>query len=553
VQVIAMRRPTPATPRRPARLRTAVCSALAGLAALAGCGQLEVKQDILDTAESVRKGPERAPFRSITTFADSLRCMDNLLVTYGVRDVSVLAEELADATKKVNAGTRDMLISAVSDMTRRSRAIRLVAFGQDAGNLISFLAQAERKSAYSVIPQFDIKGSISQFDENVARKDASFGAAFGEYFNLGTARTGSATIIAIDLTVLNTADMSVLPGVTSRNAALVQKSGRGLDGDAQYRKFGINYTTSLARAEGNTQALRNLVELAAIELFGKLVKVPYWTCLGADGAGEEVKREINDWYFSMTGDAAELIAWFQQQLATRNLYQGPVDGEGNAALGQAISRYRQVLGLPEGTRIDQALFSAYLNADHAALAKQLADVKPFVHEAPPQTAQAGTPGAPGQPPASGSTGTAPVAAKPEPVRLAIAPARADGRFKRGEALELAVRADRDAYVYCFLRDDNNAIQRFFPNRFTRDALVRAGQPLAIPGRMRFQLHASEKGIAETVACFGAPKDVFAALPAALKASDFESLARLSLEDVRAAFAQTAGSELGVATFVIDPR
>lgn len=538
--------PIASPPRRPARLRTGACAALLGLAALAGCGQLEVKQDVLDTAESVRKGPERAPFRSITTFAESLRCMDNLLVTYGVRDVSVLAEELADATKKVNAGTRDMLISAVSDMTRRSRAIRLVAFGQDAGNLISFLAQAERKSAYSVIPQFDIKGSISQFDENVARKDASFGAAFGEYFNLGTARTGSATIIAIDLTVLNTADMSVLPGVTSRNAALVQKSGRGFDGDAQYRKFGINYTTSLARAEGNTQALRNLVELAAIELFGKLVKVPYWTCLGADGASEEVKREINDWYFSMTGDAAELIAWFQQQLATRNLYQGPVDGEGNAALGQAISRYRQLLGLPEGTRIDQALFSAYLNADHAALAKQLANVKPFVHEAPPQTAESGAPATPAPAPAA-------AAAKPEPVRLAIAPLRSDGRFKRGEALELAVRADRDAWVYCFLRDDTNTIQRFFPNRFTRDALVRAGQPLAIPGRMRFQLHASEKGIAETVACFGAPKDVFASLPAALKAPDFESLAKLSLEDVRAAFAQTAGSELGVATFVIDPR
>lgn len=523
------------------RLRHALC-AIAATAGLAGCGALEVKQDIVDTAESVRRGPERAPFRSITTFADSLRCMDNLMVTYGVRDLSMLVEELADATKKLNAGTRDMLISAVSDMTRRSRAARLVAFGQDAGNLISFLAQAERKNAYQVVPQYDIKGSISQFDENVARKDASIGAAFGEWLNIGTARTGSATIIAIDLTILNTADMSVLPGVTSRNAVLVQRSGRGIDGDAQYRKFGMNYSTALSRAEGNSQALRNLIELAVIELFGKLTKVPYWTCLGADGASEEVKREIGDWYFAMTGDAAELIAWFQQQLAVRNLYQGPVDGEGNEALGKAIAKYREVLGLPASSRIDQALFTAYLNADHNALAKKLADVKPFVHEDKPTDTAAASSGAP-----AGAKAAA------GPIKLAIVGSRPDGRYRRGEPLTISVRSDRDAYVYCFMRDDKNAVQRFFPNRFTRDARVRADQPLEVPGRMRFQLHASEQGVSETIACFAAPADVFTKLPDVLRAPDFEALPKLSLDDIRAAFAREAGAELGIATHVVESR
>ncbi|MCK7493703.1 MAG: hypothetical protein MZW92_21995 [Comamonadaceae bacterium] len=303
---------------------------------LPGCAG-QVREETLQAAEEVRKGPEAPPFRSITNFSVALRCMDNHMITFGVRDVSVLVEDLADQTKKVNAGTRDMLISAVSDMTKRSRAIRLVAYGQDSGNLIGFLKEAERKNAYSVIPQYDIKGSISQFDESVAKKDSSFGISFAEVFNYGRANVGNATILGIDLTVLNTEDLSVVPGVTSRNGVLIYKQGKGTDADAQYHKFGINFTTALSKAEGNSQALRNLVELAVIELFGKLTKVPYWSCLGADPKSEAVSNEMADWYYTMTGDAAELIAYFQYQLSIRGFYNGPVDSASNPQLATAIT------------------------------------------------------------------------------------------------------------------------------------------------------------------------------------------------------------------------
>jgi hypothetical protein len=342
----------------------------AAVAALAGCGAMDVKNEVLDTAKQVRVAPEQAPFRTITNFSAALRCMDNQMIAFGVQELSVLVEELKDETKKVNAGTRDMLISAVSDMTKRSRAVRLVVYGPDAGNLIGFLHQAERKTAYASIPKFDIKGSISQFDENVAKKEASLGGAIAEYFNFGYARTGGATIMGVDLTMVNTADLSVVPGVTARNAALIQKQGVGLDSDAQYKKLGLNFTTALSRAEGNAQALRNLIELAVIELFGKLTKTPYWLCLGADPGSEAVKTEIADWYYTMTGDASEIIAYFQQQLAIRRVYSGPIDGKGNAALGEAISRYRVALGLAPGSKIDREFFAAYLNGDHARIKSQ---------------------------------------------------------------------------------------------------------------------------------------------------------------------------------------
>ena len=144
------------------RLGLALCLG----AGAAGCATTDPVTQVVEQTKAAR-APAQAPFRSITGFTPALRCMDNLFVEYGVRDVGMLVEDIYDQTKKVNAGTRDMLITALSDMTRRSRALRVIAFGRDATNAISFLASAQRQEAYEVVPQYGIKGSISQFDENV--------------------------------------------------------------------------------------------------------------------------------------------------------------------------------------------------------------------------------------------------------------------------------------------------------------------------------------------------------------------------------------------------
>src|SRR2546423_7418950 len=249
---------------------------------LAACQSLEVKQETIDKTAAIRQGPEQAPFRSITGFSSALRCMDNLMIDYGVRDVTMLVEEMADSTKKINAGTRDMLITAMSDMTKRSRAVRLVAYGKDSTNVISFLQSAQRQSAYEVIPQFDIKGSITQWDENVIRDQKDLGVSFRPFVNLGISRDAASSILALDLSVLRTDDLSLLPGITSRNSVVILRHGKGFDGDAAYHKFGISYAMNFQQSEGQAQALRGLVELAVIEPMGKPTRTPYWSCLGAD-------------------------------------------------------------------------------------------------------------------------------------------------------------------------------------------------------------------------------------------------------------------------------
>jgi Domain of unknown function (DUF4384) len=524
--------------------RRMILPLLAAATALTGCSTLDVKQKTVEQTQALRQGPQAAPFRSITGFSQSLRCMDKLLIDYGVRDVNMLVEDIFDQTKKVNAGTRDMLITAVSDMTRRSRAIRVNAFGRDATNVISFLASAQRQGAYEVVPQFGIKGSITQFDENVVRNQKDLGVNFQPFLNLGASKDAATSILGLDLSVLSTDDMAILSGVTSRNSVVIFKQGRGLDTDAAYHKFGVSFSMSLNQAEGQSQALRGLVELASIELMGKLTKTPYWTCLGADPqSNEEIKLEMADWYYAMAASQVELVGWFQNQLRQRGYYQGPIDGQFNPAIDEAIANYRAALGMSREAVLEEKFFIAFLTADHSKIARP---AKPAVAQVSGEAAVSSTAtAAPASAPSPAATAAtaAPANDGASKLEIALSTPNRQTRFARGEPINLLVQPSRDAYVYCYLQDENNRITRFYPNRFARDAFVPAARPIALPGRMRFQLAINTPGAKEAIACFAAGRELLAELPASVVGVDFEPLPVATLAQIRTAFNQNAGGTL----------
>ena len=77
-----------------------LCTALA----LTSVVSLALAEDPQDMAERGRKSTTNAPDRNVTSFEPALRCMDRLFVTYGIRGVPFMIEEIPDATKKVNVG-----------------------------------------------------------------------------------------------------------------------------------------------------------------------------------------------------------------------------------------------------------------------------------------------------------------------------------------------------------------------------------------------------------------------------------------------------------------
>ena len=135
--------------------------------------------------------------------------------------------------------------------------------------------------------------------------------------------------------------------MSSKNIVVIAKEGDALDSQATIRKIGINFSTSFQRTDGTAQALRNMVEMSAIELFGRLQKLPYWTCLGVGPDNPDIKREMEDWFIGMER-GGELVPYFQEQLRNRGFYDGPVDGQISTGLRQAITAYRRGVGLLGG-------------------------------------------------------------------------------------------------------------------------------------------------------------------------------------------------------------
>jgi hypothetical protein len=492
------------------------------IATLTGCASAPQQSAANDrSADSKTAAPAVQP---IANFAPALRCMDTLLLDYGARDITVLVEDLVDQTR--GSGAKDMMFSVVSDMTQRSRAIRLVA--------------ALKQS--TVAPQYAVRGSMNLLDNQTVQRNGA---------------TSAAAVLGLDLTLLTTQDLGVVPGVSARDSVVLFKQGNAYDGRAEISKFGVNFGLTATNGEVVGKASRALIELASMELFGRLAHVPYWTCLGMTEAHPGVSAEIQDWYDSMAAQPSEFVKYFQTQLRQRRVYDGPIDGATNpvnAQLKDAVARYREALGLAREPKLSLDFFKAYLAADHHQIETKMAKSAPApvqVNTVPTPAPAPATPIAPKAPPAD-TVVVVNQAAPKNPLALRLGTVNDARRFGRGEPVQLTIRPSRDAHVYCFLQDESKKIIRFFPNRFQSDSRVQTAEGLQLPGAMRFEITVSPRG-QETISCFATERDVLAQLPAGVNANDFDPLPVASLDQVRSAFLKVANGTLAHETLQIQPK
>ena len=522
----------------------------AALAVLSGCATVDegMKREV----QVVRAGPQEKPVRNVTGFSDGLRCMDNLFLVHNVRDFVVLVEELTDRTAQVNAGTRDMLISAVSDMTRRSNAVQLITYSlQDSQNLVGFLERGGRLGPYENVPPFDIRGSISQLDRGIVTKRANAGVqvsdpasvtvdpvvSSGTSGGIGVSKEATATVLGVDLSVITTHNMAVIPGVTTHNSVAIYESISSAKANALINKLGVDFNISTTRSEGMSQALRAMVEMSTIELFGKLVKVPYWKCLGIDENSDEIKKEISDWYFSMAKHGT-LVGYLKTLMRVQGQYSGPLDNNPDPAFINALNAYKTKQGLPAGNDVGLQTFSALLsNAPTQALARSSLNAKaPRAAETPP-VAMPAEPAPPAQ------------QTKAEP-RLFVQAINAKQSYAPGEEVLLKVTSNLDGFLYCYLQDGESNIARFYPNRFAPDNEFFGDTGVRLPGDMPFTINANEQGKTESVFCYLTPEDVYRRLPAPLRQADFKPLPVRTTTELTSAFAQAAGPWLGRGSIMI---
>jgi Domain of unknown function (DUF4384) len=431
---------------------------------------------------------------------------------------------MQDQSRRLGAGTRDMMISAFADMTRRSRGVRLVTFGQDNQNIVQLLSLAQRINEFKVVPQYDIRGSITQFDEDVTRQQAGIGATLlsaitGPLFGVRFNRSEQSSVMGFDASVISTADLSLMPGASSKNTVVVSRDETSAgDGLAQIRNSSLSFNFVVSRNEGVAQSLRNMVELATIELTGKLLRLPYWSCLNLDVGHPEIQREMQDWFLSMQG-SVETTRFFQEQLRFRKFYDGPADGKPNAAYGAALAAYREAVNTKTSGEPDFEVWQAFLLR---------------AIPTPPQQAFVAAKAADGQ-----------------PIKLVVEVSKT--RYRRGDPVELSVTASQPAYVYCYVQSPTTSkIQRIFPNRFARDPRIEANTPLVLPGAQGFKVAAGGEGVTQqTLGCLATEREIYNDLPPPLRWGDFEDIKLGTFEAIRDAFLQVAKAPVALEGAVIE--
>lgn len=472
--------------------------------------------------------PKTAPVRNIGSFGEALRCMDDMFLAQGKKDVYITTAGIPDSTGLIAAGTKEMFISTVSTMSAKSGAFRFVDYDPTQTD-VQVLSEIVGLREDFVAPSYYVRGAITQLDSGVLSSSQSAGLSLPR-FDVAVSRDQVVSVLSMDLNVGKLVTRQILSGISAQNSIAVVHTGKGGDMGGVIGKAGLSFSVSLSKSEGFHQAVRNLVELSTIEVLGKLTRVPYWECLSIASTNPTFQAEARDWFDMMSPGEREK---FVRVALTRAGYLRDISDPATD-LPDAIARYQADNDLVPNGRLDFELYYRLLITD--------------TRRGGPEPAASSTPGA-----VMVDIPTEPTAG---PVPRVILSTNRGPRptYRVGESMTARVEPTQDAYVYCYYQDAANNIARIFPNRFQPDAYVRARTLVEVPpggGEGTFDIQLDKAGGRETVACLASDLELGLRLPDVLKIQDLEPLPVANLEEVVTVFRNVGGPRVDEARMVIE--
>lgn len=465
--------------------------------------------------------PKAEPHKTITNFSDSLRCMDSLFVGYGIKDLTIGAQDIPDATEVVLAGTKDMLISSLSTMSIKSRAVKFVALGLDLEDVTRFHALHTAKNFKS--PDFFLRGAITQVDRGVLENQVSAGVAIKDY-GISASADRISSIVALDMNMGLVSNLQILPGINSSNSIAVIRKGKGADLSGKIKSVGAVFQVDFTESEGLHHAVRTLVELGAIEIMGKLTQVPYWECLDIETTSTYVQTQIEDWYKSLSRE--ELIKFVQAKLIALNLYDGEVDGQENEKLKSVIALYKAKQGLIADSKLNYMLYynlisdTTPIRSEHEPLLTKVITEERQSYGMPPRPQTTTIEKEIPQP-----LGLEPT--RLTPLELSLSSSRGNKPvYKAGEDARIHATVSVDGYLYCYYEPTPGQIIKIYPNRFVPESRVSARDTIYVPSDERFSIKVEQTDSTEQVLCMASYEDLENKMPSELKS---KSLQPVSLE------------------------
>jgi hypothetical protein len=469
------------------------------LVILAGCGGPGPKPQTATTIAA----PKQTATRTITSFTPALRCMDDLLLSYGKKGFVITTAGIPDETGKVRFGTKTMLHKAASAMSTKSKSLVFIDYDTTSQDLLNIFHDVSQVNSQRQLPQYYIRGAISQLDENVITAQQGGGIATS-FIDLGGSNDQISSVVSIDMNIGNTVTREILPGIDSTNSLVVSSSGSSKDLGGKIGKVGLSFSMSMKQSEGMGAGVRALIELGMIELVGKLLEVPYWKCLGVEKTNPMMQQQAQDFYDGMS--AQERIKFVQQKLKGAGLYSGAVSGADSAELTTAIGKFQGENGLIADGRINFDLYYALLDSN--------------IKSAPdptdrPQTLVADTSGL--------------------PIGVTIS-SDTNGQYKINDTLTAQVQTTGDGFLYCYYQDITGAIARIFPNRFHPNPVIKSNSVMSLPAESSpFKIKFDQAG-GEKIVCYASSRDMV--VPPAVKGDDLTPLQVRSMDEIGNAFRQS---------------
>ena len=542
---------SPTRQPRPVGLLALVLLAAAVL--LAGCSTpFNARRDAaFQTYGHAADRPTVRPVRSLSSFSDSLMCMDRMFRDAEIPTTLITSKQIPDFSNRVPVATKEMIVTALSQMSRLSNAFRYVDFEVDIArqdtvqNLTTILLNSNQIRLQR--PALYVSGAVAFVDQNVINNRFDVGTSASR-LETGYSRDKSATIIGMELHLGDFRSRTLIPGLDSANEVIVGAGGQGLDLAGRISDYGWQFNVGRDYTQGSGAAVRTLVELAMIELAGKWARVPYWQCLTLEQNHPDFQRQLRDWHDEGTTAV-------QQALVMKSLRSGgyltteteklPVN---HPTVRSALAKYQAdqgmvVTGVVDFMTYERALRNYVTLGDQGQLLRvgwNTVNTEPAI----PSVADGQVTAAPTGP-ALGAE------ADPLHMNLQIENLVADKTvFEQGTQIFLSATVSRASHLYCYMQASQGGMIRLLPNATNPSSLVSANQTVRIPDWMvpspGFVLDAGQPG-EEAVMCFATGEDVLPRLPEAMQAPGLAVIAGMSgMDSIEAAFSQATEGGMPVA-------
>jgi len=539
--------------RRPRPVGLLALVLLAAAVLLAGCSTpFNARRDAaFQTYGHAADRPTVRPVRSLSSFSDSLMCMDRMFRDAEIPTTLITSKQIPDYSNRVPVATKDMIVTAISQMSRLSNAFRYVDFEVDIArqdtvqNLTTILLNSNQIRLQR--PALYVSGAVAFVDQNVINNRFDVGTSASR-LETGYSANKNATIIGLELHLGDFRSRTMIPGLDSANEVIIGTGGQGLDLAGRISDYGWGFNVGRDYTQGSGAAVRTLVELAMIELTGKWARVPYWQCLTLEQNHPDFQRQLRDWHDE--GKPA-----VQQALVMKSLRSGgylsaeteklPVN---HPTVRSALAKFQAdqgmvVTGVVDFMTYERALRNYVTLGDKGQLLRvgwNTGNTEPAVASVADGQVTAAPTG-----PALGAE------ADPLHMNLQIENLVADKTaFEQGTQIFLSATVSRASHLYCYMQASQGGLIRLLPNATNPSSLVSANQTVRIPDWMvpspGFVLDAGQPGD-EAVMCFATGEDVMSLLPANMQVPGLMPIEGMTgMDSVEAAFSQATEGGMSVA-------